>query len=193
MPRLPKPRPLRQNTERRDIGMIALDGGLLAAPDATVGWLTTTKTDWASFWTSPLVAALLPVTDEPSIRRLFGLRDERERMMRVVRRARVVLGSRGQPRANPLYDRIGAFDAEIRQLEDRVGLSPRSRLALGISLGKAQASLADINAGLADADDDAAASDLLLAFAGPAAAVNGAKGHSLDGGQPRPRSGRRTG
>lgn len=193
MPRLPKPKPLRQNSERRDVGLIAIDGGLAAAPEPTAGWLQATKAEWAEFWGSPLVQATLPGTDTPMIRRLFGLRDERERMMRVVRRGRVVAGSKGQARPNPLYPQVASFDAEIRQLEDRIGLSPQARLRLGISLGEAVRSLADLNAEL-DADTDAAAeADVLLAFAEPDATLDGAAGRRLDGGQPRPRARRRTG
>lgn len=159
----------------------------------TPGWLRATKESWATHWTGPLVSVYLPATDEAVIRRLFGLRDERERMMRAIRRARLVEGSRGQPRANPLYAQVAAFDAEIRQLEDRVGLSPRSRLALGIQLGRAQASLADLAAAADGDDDDAAAADLRLAFARPAAGEPRAAGHPLDGDVPRPRARGRAG
>jgi P27 family predicted phage terminase small subunit len=192
VPRLPKPSPLRQNRERRDVGLVSLDGGLATMPDPTPGWLAVTKADWTALWSSALVTALLPVTDEATVRRLFGLRDERERMMRGIRRARIVLGSRGQPRANPLYAQVAAFDAEIRQLEDRVGLSPRARLQLGISLGVAVRSLADIAEAI-DGDSDAAAADLLLAYAEPVAGESGPEGGRVDGAQPRPRARRRAG
>ena len=67
-------------------------------------------------------------------------------MWRTARKARLVEGSQGQPRINPLFTTIATMDAEIRQLEDRFGLSPRARLALGIQLGEAHRSLADLNA-----------------------------------------------
>jgi hypothetical protein len=99
------------------------------SPAPSVG-TTETTTEWQSFWTSPLAAALLPVTDEPAVRRLFGLRHERERMMRGW--------------TNPLYAQLASFDSEIRQLEDRIGLTPQVRLKLGISLGDAVRSLSEI-------------------------------------------------
>jgi len=191
MPRLPKPKPLRQNTERRDLGLVALDGGLVVPP-APTGWLAESKTEWQAFWTSPLAAALLPVTDEPAVRRLFGLRDERERMMRGIRRQRLVPGARGQPRANPLYAQLASFDSEIRQLEDRIGLTPQARLKLGISLGEAQRSLLQI-AEAVDGDEDAAKADLLLAYAGPDTVIEGPGRGGVDGSQPRPRTRRRAG
>jgi len=193
MPRMPKPKQLRQNTERRDVGLVAIDGGLSGAPDATAGWLAVTKAEWVGYWTSPLAQIALPAVDESLLRRMFGLRDERERMMRVVRRARIVVGSRGQPRPNPLYPQVQSLDAEIRQLEDRIGGNPRARLQLGISLGEAVRSLADLNAAMDTDADDAAQADLLLAFAEPATPVDGPAGRVVDGGQPRPRPGRRAG
>ena len=49
---------------------------------------------------------------------------------------------------NPLYSAMLKLDAEIRQLEDRIGMNPKSRVALGISIGQAKKSLADLNAEL---------------------------------------------
>ena len=188
MPRLPKPRPLRQNTERSDIGLVPV-ALLPPEPIPTPGWLPVTKGEWHRLWTSPLAATMIPETDEPLVRRLFGLRDERERMMRVVRKSRIVGGSRGQPRANPLYSQISGLDAEIRQLEDRVGLSPRSRLQLGIQLGDAWKSLADLNAAFDDDTDSAAQADVLLAFGDSPPTVDGPTRRVVDGGQSRPRTG----
>lgn len=194
MPRLPKPKPLRQNTERRDIGLVSIPGGLADPPDPPAGLLAETVADWQAFWSSPLATAAVPATDLPAITRLFRLRDERERMARVVRRARIVAGSEGQPRANPLYSQINSFDAEIRQIEDRFGLTPMARLRLGITLGDAARSLADLNAELdGDLDDDTAAADVLVALAGSPAAQPRPARRALDGGEPRPRTGRRTG
>jgi len=198
MPRLPKPKPLRQNTERRDLGLVGIVPAtqrvppVPPAPPAPAEWLAESKTEWQSFWTSPLAAALLPVTDEPAVRRLFGLRDERERMMRGIRRQRLVPGARGQPRANPLYAQLASFDSEIRQLEDRIGLTPQARLKLGISLGDAVRSLSEIAEAI-DGDEDSAKADLLLAYAGPTAIIEGSGRGGVDGSQSRPRTRRRPG
>ncbi len=56
---------------------------------------------------------------------------------------------------NPLGRQLCKFDSEIRQLEDRLGLTPRARLQLGIVYGEARGSLDDINRSLKiDYDDD---------------------------------------
>ena len=60
----------------------------------------------------------------------------------------MVIGSQGQAVINPLYSALLKVDAEIRQLEDRIGMSPKSRISLGISIGQAKKSLADLNAQL---------------------------------------------
>jgi P27 family predicted phage terminase small subunit len=90
--------------------------------------------------------------------RLFRLYDEIDRMWDAVEETgRVVAGSQGQPRPNPLLKQIQEFGSEARQLEDRFGLSPMSRLRLGITFADAQASLDGLNsrlaAKLAEADD----------------------------------------
>jgi hypothetical protein len=44
------------------------------------------------------------------------------------------------------------IDAEIRNLEDRIGLNPKARVTLGIQLVSAKKSLSDLNTEL-DLDD----------------------------------------
>jgi hypothetical protein len=83
-----------------------------------------------------------------------------------------VLGSQGQYVLNPLYRQMVTLETEIRNLEDRFGLSPMARLKLGVTFGDAARSLADINANLED-DDDAdgdQTTDLRLSLAAGAAA-----------------------
>jgi P27 family predicted phage terminase small subunit len=89
----------------------------------------------------------------------FWIYDELERLREAIElTGRVVDGSQGQPRPNPLYKQVEAFQAEARQMEDRFGLSPLSRLRLGITFADAQASLDGLNARLAaklaESDDD---------------------------------------
>ena len=47
------------------------------------------------------------------------------------------------------------FDAEIRSLEDRLGMTPKARLQLGVEFGKAVKTLDDLNKTLnADEEED---------------------------------------
>ncbi len=94
-------------------------------------------------------------TDGTAILRLFTLYDERERAYRAFRRQRLIKGSQGQAVLSPMGRAMQEFDAEIRQMEDRLGLSPRARLQLGITFGQAAQTLADLNRQL-DEDSDSA-------------------------------------
>jgi P27 family predicted phage terminase small subunit len=113
-------------------------------PAAPAGILAVTRSWWGEFWTSRL-AALVEATDVAALRRLATLYDERERCYRSAQKGRLVEGSMGQMVLNPLYKHLGVLDVEIRQLEDRFGLTPMARLKLGVQFGEASRSLEDLN------------------------------------------------
>lgn len=152
MPRHPKPAPLRANRERVDVGLLAVSAPIAAGPPAPSGLLKATQAAWILFWRSPLARIVHPDTDGHALTRLFSLYDERERAFRAVKRKRMVAGSMGQPRANPLFSVVKDLDAQIVALEDRFGFSPRARLVLGVTLGD-EPTLDDLNADF-DADED---------------------------------------
>jgi P27 family predicted phage terminase small subunit len=119
-------------------------------PSANDQWRAGTVERWQEFWCSPL-AQQVEASDYGSLRRLWGLYDELDRLWDAVNETgRVVVGSQGQPRPNPLFKQIEAFQAEARQLEDRFGLSPLARLRLGITFADAAASLDGLNQRLAE-------------------------------------------
>jgi len=151
-----KPAERRQGRGTADVGLVA-PASLAVAPSADVAWRETTVERWVGFWQSGLASQVEP-SDVPALRRLFWLYDEIDRVREAIEETgRVVAGSQGQPRPNPLYKQVSEFQAEARQLEDRFGLSPRARLQLGIALGAAHASLDALNerlqAKVADEDD----------------------------------------
>lgn len=103
-------------------------------PAAPRTWRPEIRRAWKVFWTSPL-AQLVAETDHDTVRRLFGLKNDRALCQDVVAHAgHITKGSQGQPVLNPVLRQIQAYDQAIRDLEDRFGLSPRARLTLGISL-----------------------------------------------------------
>jgi P27 family predicted phage terminase small subunit len=118
------------------------------------GLLISTQGLWRKFWKSALAGAMEPESDTGAIVRLFTLYDERERAFRAYRRKRLIEGSQGQMVLNPMARAMSVFDAEIRQLEDRLGLTPRARLQLGIQLGEAAKSLQELNRMLDDDHED---------------------------------------
>ncbi len=158
MPRHPKPAALRQNTERRDFGLIR--GGRRGdPPPPPAGMRKAQKDSWASFWRSPLAKTVVPDTDMPALNRLWRLYEECDTLANGVKRKRMVMGSQGQPVLNPLHTRLASVETEIRQLEDRFGLTPLARLKLGVVLGDAARSLDDLNAEIEEADEEEQAPD----------------------------------
>jgi len=122
-------------------------------PPAPKGLLKLTSVQWERYWRSAVGQAADIDTDLPAITRLFTLYDERERAYRAFRKQRFVSGSQGQMVLNPMGRHMNVLDAEIRQMEDRLGLTPRSRLQLGITLNEAHRSLEELNRSL-DFDEE---------------------------------------
>ena len=139
----------RQGRGTKDVGVVAQipiaeDALPPAPPHLSDRW----KESWLTFWSSPFASLVAPA-QRPAVERLFGLYDERERMDSFIRAEPMVAGSQGQPVVNPMYRQRTAADAEIRQLEDRLGLNPRSGLQLGIQFSEAARSLEELNARIA--------------------------------------------
>ena len=111
-------------------------------------YLKITKEWWEDFWNSDLATAIDHKSDQSAVYRLATLIDERERVYKQAKKDRLVVGSQGQVVLNPLYSAMLKLDAEIRQLEDRIGMNPKARVSLGISIGQAKKSLSDLNAEL---------------------------------------------
>lgn len=88
---------------------------------------------------------MLPGLDGDTIEMLLRMRDERDTEFRMGKRQRMVMGSQGQPVINPVLAHAMVLQKEIRALEDRLGLNPAARLRLGILLGDATRSIADVN------------------------------------------------
>ena len=152
-----KPVDRRQGHGTADVGLVPRSDAK-PVPAADGVWREGTVERWVAFWSSPL-ASQVEQSDEGAFRRLFWIYDELERLREAIEATgRVVEGSQGQPRPNPLYKQVQEFQAEARQLEDRFGLSPMARLRLGITFADAQASLDGLNARLAakiaEQDDD---------------------------------------
>ena len=144
-----KPAELRQRRNTNDAGVLPRAEQPMM-PSAEQSWRVGTVERWQEFWMSPL-AQQVETSDYGSLRRLFGLYDELGRLWDAVEETgRVVVGSQGQPRPNPLFKQVESFQSEARQLEDRFGLSPLARLRLGITFADAAASLDGLNQRLAE-------------------------------------------
>ena len=109
-------------------------------------WLPETAASWKAFEGSQVASLLDLGVDAMALYRLFDLYDERARARRVTWAEPLVEGSHGQMMLHPLLRRIAAIDRELLALEDRFGMSPKARLALGISITDGGGTLDDLNA-----------------------------------------------
>lgn len=146
-----KPPERRQGRGTADLQLVS--GGKVEVPDPPPDLLPATKSWWDELWSSDIRQAW-ERSDWPALRRLAEMYDERERALQGYRQQRLVEGSTGQPVLNPLWKLVEGLDKEIRQLEDRFGLSPKARLQLGITFGQAQTSMQALMEAMADGGDD---------------------------------------
>lgn len=121
-------------------------------PEPPDGLLPKTRQRWEGFWTSPVAALVDRTSDMPALERLFELYDDCARYRAAIRSAPMVEGSQGQMVRNPFVKDLKDSQVEVRQLEDRFGLSPRARLGLNLTLGTAAKTLADLNKDFAGVD-----------------------------------------
>lgn len=153
----------RANRETVDLApLLELAPAVAEPPPAPAGVLPLIATAWAEYWHSPLARLVHTASDALALRRLFLLYDEAERGLQAFRAVRVVEGSTGQLKLNPAKDAVD--QADILALEDRFGLSPKARLALGVVLGDAARSLHDLAGGLGSEEDDDAPDPRLAAM-----------------------------
>lgn len=153
-----KPAGTRQdNSAGRQLApVVAISGPRPAAVldhPATPGWLKATKEAWVIYWESDLSRILAP-PHLPALYRLFDMRDAQARALRLYKRRPLVDGSMGQPVVNPAMKTAQALEGDIRALEDRLGLTPKAQANLGIAVGNAALTAAELNRMAEEEDED---------------------------------------
>lgn len=142
----------------RDLGVVVrrerVEVPACPAKLAGVAPLKVTVEAWDRLWSSDVVSVVDLKSDHEAVVRWASLLDERERAFRAFRTERLVGGSQGQPVLNPLWTVVRTCDSELRALEDRIGLSPKARLQLGITYGEAVKSLDELNQLMDEEGDD---------------------------------------
>ena len=114
--------------------------------------LKVTKQQWAIYWQSE-VSSVAGEVDLPVVERLHRRYDERERAFREIRKdGRLAKGSQGQLILHPLLKYIDQCEQEIRQLEDRLGLSPHARLRMGATMAGTKRTLEEMKSSFDGAD-----------------------------------------
>ncbi len=121
-------------------------------PEPPAGLSELIRLQWDTFWESE-VAHAVQDADLPVLGRLFMLRDEWARLMRSFRKRRYVLGSAGQAVISPAATELHRIEGDLRALESQFGLTPASRLRLGLSGARMTASLEELARDAGEAED----------------------------------------
>jgi hypothetical protein len=97
---------------------------------------------WEAVWTAPVAQVLDPVSDLEPMARLFELYALDRKMAGAVNKQLEWLENYSEMPFDPQFARVRlAVAAEIRQLEQTLGITPRGRLVIGaavVAAGKAQ-------------------------------------------------------
>ena len=101
---------------------------------------------WDAFWLSPSARVVeLSGVERYVVDDWIRAVDELETIERVIRDARLVQGSTGQPVLNPLHARAQAMRQVIDRCQQKLGLSPQDRARLGIAIGEQAMTAARLN------------------------------------------------
>lgn len=121
-------------------------------PAPPVGLSKVWQFEWAALWNDPVASAIV-AADLPALRRLFLLREKRDKAEERFLEAPTVAGSQGQQVLNPMQRVVEGCDRAIQNLEDRFGLNPQNRVRLGLNLGEAKRQMDDLSRTMKDDDD----------------------------------------
>lgn len=141
---VPKKQPGAKVDDRPQRGLVVIAGGLNQVPEPDAKWLVGTKREWAAFFGSAQADALDGAT-LPGVVRLFEMRDLQGRAWARYKKQPYVDGSQGQPVANPAFDEAMKLERAIVALEDRYGVSLKALANLGVAVGQAQLTAAELN------------------------------------------------
>jgi P27 family predicted phage terminase small subunit len=143
-----------QGKRERPVLALVHDRGRL--PEPPEGLLKRSQALWEAFWGSEVARAVDLDSDLYRLERWIRDVDEYERTLDEYRQERLVQGSMGQPRLNPLAARLKDLEAVIRETERDFGMTPMARLRLGIAVGQAALTAAEVNRLALENGDDAA-------------------------------------
>ena len=100
-------------------------------------WHPYTSKVWRDIWQSSVAGMWdRQAMSGPMTRYVFTL-DRWLKLNTLITGREVVKGSRGQARANPLFGTMAGLAYELKQIEEKFGLTPLDGLRLGIEMGGA--------------------------------------------------------
>lgn len=108
------------------------------------------KDAWVAFWRSPMASLVNDDADLDALRDWAWLISERDRLRPMVHDTPLVPGSMGQLVANPIAALVKDYTRQIDRYREQFGMTPLSRMRLGIAVGEAHNVLSDLSASLDD-------------------------------------------
>lgn len=103
---------------------------MTSPPKPPPGLLKASRDRWRAFWESQAAQAVDVESDLPRLVRWVHATDEYDRAAKIVKQARLVRGSTGQPSLNPLVTYLVHLEGVISRAEAEFGMTPLSRLKL---------------------------------------------------------------
>ena len=108
---------------------------------------------WVAFFSSPISGAIDLKADWDACVDWAYCLSQREDLRAEIAKAPTVTGSTGQMVLNPLTTRLNQIEKQINYYREHLGLTPLSRMRLGIAVGQAADALDSIDALLAAPPD----------------------------------------
>lgn len=107
---------------------------MTSPPKPPAGLLASSRARWRQFWDSAAAQVIDLDSDMPRLLRWIQAADEYDRTAKVVRDARLVKGSMGQPVLNPLVAYLIHLDTLISRAETEFGMTPAARMRLKLDM-----------------------------------------------------------
>lgn len=104
------------------------DAAITQAPEMLAQWDDQTELEWGALWDSPQATLMRP-TELPVIYRLFSYRQ----LLRQTLAMAMSQEPENQEARSSLLSDISRLESGVRNLEDRLGLSPYGLLKLGVT------------------------------------------------------------
>lgn len=121
---------------------------MTSPPRPPAGLLKPARDRWRQFWESQAALAVDLDSDMPRLLRWIQVTDEYDRTAKVIRQARVVKGSMGQPVLNPLVAYLVHLESMITRTEKEFGMTPMARARLNLKRPAADDEIAEFFASM---------------------------------------------
>lgn len=109
------------------------------------GLLRRTNQIWRGIWESPVARAWDTAADMHLVERWIRAVDEYERVLPEFQKERISTGSTGQLVIHPLASYLSQLQTTMKACETELGLTPMSRVRLGIAIGEQKLTAMELN------------------------------------------------